>query len=152
MLPTNAHQNPTQVPDTARTPDFSDSFAYFNLTACYLTTMYRAYKAGDYPALAFVAFIYVAYWGLDKCLQVSNRLPRGEKSVKKEALRFTYCGLTSGILFGFACQFRMFMPLAAVVLMYFVAIATSLLLFFVFYIEHYQNGCYEKINNNLDNV
>ncbi|KAB2613928.1 hypothetical protein D8674_036244 [Pyrus ussuriensis x Pyrus communis] len=149
MLPTDA---PQKAPQITQRPDFIGHFAYFNLTICYLTTMYRAYQAGDYPVLAFVIFVYVAYWGLDKCQQVYSRLPRDEKSLKKEVLRFTYCVLTSGILFGFAYQFGTFMPLPVVVMMYFVAVATSLLLFYVYYFKDDQSGRYEKINDNSENV
>ncbi|KAM1015287.1 hypothetical protein ACFX1T_044981 [Malus domestica] len=53
MLPTDAPQKPQQI---TQRPDFIGHFAYFNLTICYLTTVYRAYRAGDYPVLAFVVF------------------------------------------------------------------------------------------------
>ncbi|PQQ06746.1 uncharacterized protein Pyn_10609 [Prunus yedoensis var. nudiflora] len=72
-----------------------------------------------------------------------HMLPRGEQSVKKELLRFTLWGLSSAILFGFAYQFGTFMPLSAVVLMYCIAVSSSLLLFYAYYIVDDQNhtGC-----------
>ncbi|KAL6287913.1 hypothetical protein ACE6H2_012303 [Prunus campanulata] len=152
MLPTYDQKKPTKTtlptfntrnPDASRTINLTPCFVYFNLTICSLTTLYRAYEHSDYPVVAFVVFVYVSYFVLEKCLAVYTMLPRGEQSVKKELLRFTLWGLSSAILFGFAYQFGTFMPLSAVVLMYCIAVSSSLLLFYAYYIVDDQNhtGC-----------
>ncbi|KAL6135680.1 hypothetical protein ACLB2K_067906 [Fragaria x ananassa] len=86
-LPTstnNCHPPPTHV--AAQFTLSLPSVVFINLTITTLTTMYRAYQHRDITLLAFLVFVYASYFILHNCVEVYSRLPKGEKSTKKELL------------------------------------------------------------------
>ncbi|KAL6143415.1 hypothetical protein ACLB2K_054110 [Fragaria x ananassa] len=140
-LPTSTnscHPPPTHV--AAQFTLSLPSVVFLNLTITTLTTMYRAYQHRDITLLAFLVFVYASYFTLHNCVEVYSRLPKGEKSTKKELLRFTLWFLPTVVFFGFALEFGTFMPVTVVVLMYCLAIASSSLLFYAHYIQDDQKG------------
>ncbi|KAM5581471.1 hypothetical protein ABKV19_010609 [Rosa sericea] len=148
---TNCHP-PT---DTAQFTISLPSVVFINLTITTFTTMYRAQQHHDTTLLAFLAFVYASYFILHNCVEVYSRLPKGEKSTKKELLRFTLWFLPTAVLLGFAAEFGTFMHVTVVVLMYCLAIASSLLLFYVHYIHDDQKGhacAIQKSNKKHDHI
>ncbi|PRQ53680.1 hypothetical protein RchiOBHm_Chr2g0169171 [Rosa chinensis] len=146
---TSCHPHPT---DSVQFTISLPSIVFINLTITTFTTMYRAQQHHDTTLLAFLAFVYASYFILHNCVQVYSRLPNGEKSAKKELLRFTLWFLPTLVLLGFAAEFGTFMNVTVVVLMYCLAIASSLTLFYVHYIYDDQKGHDQMSNSKHDHV
>ncbi|KAF5479214.1 hypothetical protein F2P56_000058, partial [Juglans regia] len=108
--------------------------ASLNLTISCLGTMYRAYGNNDRPIMAFVIFVYFAYFWSGHCHTKLNKLPPSDNSFKKKFLQFNIWFFASAILFGFACEFGTFLGWAATLFLFGVAIAGSSLLFYVYFI------------------
>jgi hypothetical protein len=110
-------------------------FAYLNLTISSVSAIYRAYIHKDIPKIAFIVFVYFAYFLLDHCFTAINKLPPSDTSSKKKKLQFTIWILSTAIMFGFACEFVTFLNLPASLSIFGIAIATSLCLFYVYFIH-----------------
>lgn len=117
---------------------FMPCFAFFNLTISSVGTIYRAYTHNDIPMIAFIVFVYFAYFWLDHCFTEINKLPPSDTSSKKKHLQFTVWILSTAILFGFACEFATFLNLPASLSICGISIATSLCLFYAYFIHDNQ--------------
>lgn len=115
------------------------SVVCINFTILTFTTMYRAYHHQETALLAFMSVIYGSHFIVE--LADCSRLPKGEKSTKKELLRFCRWFLPTAVLVGLTIEFgTLVTDVTALVLMYCFAIACCSLSFYVHYIQDDQKG------------
>ncbi|KAC2234033.1 hypothetical protein FH972_027165 [Carpinus fangiana] len=119
---------------------FFPCFAFLNLTISSVGTIYRAYTHNDIPMIAFIVFVYFAYFWLDHCFTAINKLPPSDNSSKKKRLQFTVWILSTAILFGFACEFATFLNLPATLSISGISLAISFCLFYSYFIHDNQTN------------
>ncbi|CAK9162866.1 unnamed protein product [Ilex paraguariensis] len=122
---------------------------YFFFLSNGIAAICRAYAHNDYYMVAFIVFVYLGSYLLDYCWSSFHRLPRHEKSLRKDLLKFAAWLLYSAIMFGFVYQFGQLFSRAAAMTLYVVSTLCSAVLFYVYmiYEEDDQNGRGSKRSN-----
>ncbi|XP_007032439.2 PREDICTED: uncharacterized protein LOC18601442 [Theobroma cacao] len=131
MLPTNDQTQNTNNPEI---PIFLPVVAHFYLTFNIFSTIYQAYAHGDFPMVAFIVFVYLAYFFLMYCMTLLQALPPQDRSPRKDFLKSVIWVLTSVIFFGFAYQFSTFIHPVAAAFVFALAILASAFIFFLYFV------------------
>ncbi|KAB1227822.1 NADH dehydrogenase [ubiquinone] complex I, assembly factor 7 [Morella rubra] len=115
-------------------------FTYLNLAISSACRIYGAYINNDKPMIAVMLFGYFAYFWLDYCFRVLNKLPQSDNSIKKKFLKLNIWAVSTAVMFGFACEFGTYVFLAATLAVFGVAIASSSCLFYFYFIADDQTS------------
>lgn len=117
-------------------------FTYLNLAISSACRIYRAYIDNDKPMIAVILFGYFAYFWLDYCFRVLNKLPQSDNSIKKKFLKLNIWAVSTAVMFGFACEFGTCVFLSATLAVFgvAVAIASSSCLFYFYFIADDQTS------------
>ncbi|GFY83034.1 hypothetical protein Acr_02g0012740 [Actinidia rufa] len=141
---------------TSRNPDNNATFLPAATTLLLLCNcarvIYRACTHADYPMAAFIVFAYSASLSLEHCLEAFAKLPRNEKSRRRDALKLAIWFLYSAITFGFVVQLSPLFPSRAYgAWIYAVAIVFSSAMFYLYVVwdestqsSGSEKGCGEK--------
>ncbi|KAL4354822.1 hypothetical protein GQ457_06G041770 [Hibiscus cannabinus] len=134
---TNTGENQTRIPPPANPeiPIFLPAIAYFYLTFNSMSAIYQAYGHGDFPMVAFVAFVYFGHFCLIHCMKQLQDLAPTDTSPRKHFLKSLIWVLSSGILFGFSHQLSTFIHPVAAVFVFATAVSTSYFLFFLYFVH-----------------
>lgn len=148
MLRNHRRRNLAQGTCTSHRRSSKVSFTYYFFTFNMTCAFFRSYAEDDVSMMAFIVFIFLSFLVLDGSLKAFHRLPRREKSPRKEALKHAIWISFSAIIFGFAFQFA---PLINKVLVFGIAVMTSACLFYGYVVDDGVNGSCLCCGNDEEN-
>ncbi|KAI4316778.1 hypothetical protein L6164_024723 [Bauhinia variegata] len=111
--------------------EFVPLFGFLNITITSATAIYRTHSNGDIPMVTFITFIYFCTILLHYWFRLYHSVSRHEKWAR---LKTGIWVLLCSIMFGFACQFSIFMSPLESVSFFAVVIAGNSVLFYVSFI------------------
>ncbi|KAL3526487.1 hypothetical protein ACH5RR_011143 [Cinchona calisaya] len=135
-------------PNPRESTELLPSMSYLLLASNSVGTIIRAYSTGRNWLLAFIFLIYSSFFLLEYCFSAYHRLPRNEKSGRKNFLAVAIWCLVTVIMFGFTYQFTPFFSFAAAAPLYAIAVAGSAIIFYVYIIYDGDEECSNRCSEN----